>query len=97
MKAVLIIYNQAHTEKVEYMLDRMGIRGFSKWEEVFGRGTLKGEPRLGTHTWPEVNSATLTVVEEERVDEILANVKKIDRINEEVGIKTFVWEVERML
>ena len=27
MKAVMIIYNQAHSEKVEYMLEKLGIKG----------------------------------------------------------------------
>ena len=29
MKAIMIIYNQALTEKVEYMLEKLNIRGFS--------------------------------------------------------------------
>ena len=39
MKAIMIIYNQAHTEKVEYLLDKLGIKGYSLWENVQGRGT----------------------------------------------------------
>ena len=27
MKCVFIVYNQANTERVEYMLDELGIRG----------------------------------------------------------------------
>ena len=34
MKAVFIVYNQANTERVEYMLDRLGIKGFTYWEDV---------------------------------------------------------------
>ena len=41
MKAIMIIYNQAHTEKVEYMLDKLGIKGYSLWENVQGRGTVQ--------------------------------------------------------
>lgn len=68
MKAVMIIYNQSHSERVEYMLDAMDIRGYTKWEK--GRGMVNGEPRLGTHTWPEMNSSTLCVIEEDRVEEL---------------------------
>ena len=64
MKAVFIVYNQALTEKVEYMLDRLEIRGFTQWVDVCGRGSETGEPRMGTHTWPEMNSATLSMVED---------------------------------
>jgi nitrogen regulatory protein PII len=93
MKAVMIIYNQANTEKVEYMLDKLGIKGYSLWENVQGRGTNSGVPHLGTHAWPEINKSVLTIVEEEKVEKILNTVKKIDAINEEVGIRAFVWDV----
>ena len=93
MKAIMIIYNQAHSEKVEYMLDKLGIKGFSLWEKVQGRGTTTGVPHLGTHAWPEINKSVLTVVEDNIVESILNTVKKIDAINDEVGIRAFVWDV----
>jgi len=93
MKAILIVYNQAHTEKVEYMLDRLEIRGYTQWGEVYGRGSVDGDPHMGTHTWPESNSATLTVVNDDQVDAVLENVKKLDAINQEVGVRAFVWDV----
>jgi len=93
MKAVMIIYNQAHTEKVEYMLDRLEIKGYTLWENVQGRGTNTGVPHLGTHTWPEINKSVLAIVNDDLVDTILDKVKKIDGINEEVGIRAFVWDV----
>jgi nitrogen regulatory protein PII len=93
MKAILIIYNQANTEKIEYMLDKLDIRGYSLWENVRGRGTKTGVPHLGTHAWPEINKSVLSVVEDDKVDKVLETVKKIDAINEEVGIRAFVWDV----
>ena len=95
MKAVMIIFNQTHTERVEYMLDRLEIRGYTFWSDVHGRGSATGEPRQGTHTWPEMNSALLTVIPDEQVDILLENVKKLDHVNKEVGIRAFVWSVER--
>lgn len=94
MKAVFITYNIAHTEKVEYLLDSLEVRGFTRWENVQGRGTHTGEPRMGSHTWPEINSSTLAVVEDDKVTPILDKVKKLNQINEEVGIRAFVWEVQ---
>lgn len=93
MKAVLIIFNQAHTERVDFMIDRLDIRGYTKWDTVQGRGSVDGEPRMGTHTWPEMNSSVLTIVEEEKVPDLLAGVKKLNAINEEVGIRAFVWDI----
>lgn len=93
MKSVLIVYNQALSEKIEFMLDRLNIKGFSKWEEVLGRGSVDGEPRMGTHTWPEINSATMAVVEDHEVDVLLEKIKKLNTLNTEVGIRAFVWDI----
>ena len=97
MKAIMIIYNQAHTEKVEFLLDKLGIKGYSLWENVQGRGTATGVPHLGTHAWPEINKSVLTVVDDELVEKVLENVKRIDAVNDEVGIKAFVWDVLKMV
>jgi len=91
----MIIYNQAHTEKVEYIIDKLGIKGYTLWEDVRGRGTKTGEPHLGTHTWPAINKSLLTVTDDDMVDPLLEKVKKIDSISEEVGIRAFVWNVEK--
>ncbi len=50
MKAAMIIFNQVNTERVEYMFDKLGIRGYTWWNDVLGRGSEDGEPRMGTHT-----------------------------------------------
>ena len=75
------------------MLDRLEIKGFTRWENVHGRGSQTGEPRLGTHTWPEMNSSLMAVVEDDKVAGLLASVKKLDATNEEVGIRAFVWDI----
>ena len=62
MKSIMIVFNQASTERVEYLLDTLEVRGFTFWENVQGRGHLNGEPHRGTHTWPEMNNAVMTVV-----------------------------------
>lgn len=95
MKAVFIVFNQANTLRVEYMLDQLKINGFTFFENVQGRGTNGGEPRRGTHTWPEMNSAVITVVEDSQVDELLKTIKKLDNRNPEVGVRAFVWNIEQ--
>jgi nitrogen regulatory protein PII len=93
MKAVMIIFNQANTERVEYMLDKLNIRGFSWFSDVKGRGSETGEPRLGSHTWPEMNEAVITIINEDQVDILLEKVRKLDEINLEVGVRAFVWDI----
>lgn len=95
MKSVFIVFNQANTERVEYMLDQLKISGFTFFEQVQGRGTNGGEPRRGTHTWPEMNSAVMTVVEDEKVEELLSVVRRLDMRNPAVGVRAFVWNIEQ--
>ena len=93
MKAVFIVYNQAQTEKVEYLFEKLDIRGFTRWTDLTGRGTVDGPPHMNTHTWPEQNTARLAVVEEEAVGPILEGVKRLDEVNKDVGIRAFVWDI----
>ena len=94
MKALFIVYNQAQTEKVEYLFEKLDIRGFTRWTDLTGRGTVDGPPHMNTHTWPEQNTARLAVVEDDAVDAILEGVKRLDEVNKDVGIRAFVWNVE---
>lgn len=95
LKSVMIVYNQANTERVEFLLDELGVRGFTFIENVQGRGTNGGEPRRGTHAWPEMNSAMITIVDEEQVEPLLEGVQKLDMRNPEVGVRAFVWNIEK--
>ncbi len=97
MKAVMIVFNQANTERVEFMLDGLGIRGYTWFSDVKGRGTNTGEPHMGTHTWPEMNEAVITIIPSELVEVLLEKIKKLDEINLEVGVKAFVWEISQMV
>ena len=75
------------------MFDRLEINGFTWWNDVRGRGTETGEPRMGTHTWPEMNSAALVIIPDKKVEPLLDAVQKLDKVNEEVGIRSFVWDI----
>ena len=94
MKSVMVIFNQAHSEKVEFIFDRLKIRGYTWFSEVKGRGSVTGDPRMGTHTWPEMNSAVMTIIPDDNVNELLEAVRKLDEINKEVGARAFVWNIE---
>lgn len=97
MKSVMIVFNQANTSRVEYMLDVLNIKGFTMFEQVQGRGTNGGEPRRGTHAWPEMNSAVITVVDDDKVEALLESIQKLDMRNKEIGVKAFVWNIEQMV
>lgn len=96
MKAVFIAYNQVFSERVEYILDYLKIRGFTQWKDVSGVGSTDGSPHLGTHAWPESNNAILVIVEDHLAGEILENVKKLDNVNKEIGIRAFTWDIAQI-
>jgi len=91
MKAVLIIHNKAISEQIKYILEKLNIKAYTKWETVYGQGNI-GEPRMGTHTWPEENSALLTIINDDNVENLKKALKFLDELNTEVGIKAFIWE-----
>lgn len=97
MKSIMIIYNQAHSEAIQTILDDNKIRGFTKWVDIQGRGHLTGEPHLGNHAWPGKNMATMIVVEDEKVDTILKKLKALDESAKQIGLRAFVWNIEQMI
>jgi len=94
MKAVFLVYNQAQTEKVEYLFDKLNIRGYTRWSDLTGRGSVDGPPHMNTHTWPEQNTASLAVMEDDAVEAVLQGVRLLDEENKDVGVRAFVWNVE---
>ncbi len=94
MKAVMIVYNQALTDVIMEILDKLSLRGFTQWENVTGRGSVKGEPHYGNHTWPAKNSAIISVVEDSQVEPLLCKLRKLNSETEEQGTRAFVWNVE---
>ena len=97
MKAVFIPYNQAYKERLIEILDKMSIRGFTMWEHVQGRGTNTGNPHYGNHAWPTMNSAILTVIPDEKVENLLKKIHDLDIQTEKQGIHAFVWSIEQMV
>jgi nitrogen regulatory protein PII len=97
MKAIYIIYGQSLKEIIEQQLDKLNIRGFTRWEEVHGRGSKSGEPHYGTHAWPSKNGAILTIVNEQQVNPILDSLRQINEQAEQQGLNAFVWNIEGIM
>ena len=94
MKAVFISLYQAFYDEVVEILDKNEIRGFTVWNEVQGRGSDDGEPHYGTHAWPTLNSAILTFIPDEKVDNLLRDIHALDLSAEQQGLRAFVWNME---
>ncbi len=97
MKAILITFDQAHYERIIDILERNNCRGFTAWEQVQGRGSVSGEPHYGSHAWPSMASAIITMVEDHRVDPVLQRLREIDEDRPKLGLRAFVWPIEKSL
>ena len=97
MKAIFVACNQSIYDEVLDIMNRMQMRGYTGWEELMGCGSRNGEPHLGNHAWPTMNSALLTVTDDGKVDEFLKSLKELDEANEMQGLRTFVWDVTAMI
>lgn len=97
MKSVLITFDQAFYERIMSLLDRMNCRGFSYFQQVQGRGSKTGDPHYGSHAWPSMCSAIITVIPEERVDPLLNALHAMDVETEQLGLRAFVWNIEKSI
>lgn len=97
MKTVFIAYGQAHKEAVLEALNASLCKGYTLLPNACGRGSKTGEPHLGSHAWPSMNEAILTVCEEEKVTPLLERLRKIDQENPMLGLRAFVWNIEQMI
>lgn len=97
MKAVFVAYNQAYNEEIVEVLEKFGQRGFTQWQDIQGRGMLDGDPHFGNHAWPVMNHALLTIVQDDIVDDVLEDLRAKDRNAVDLGIRAFVWNIEKCL
>ncbi|MDE7402832.1 MAG: hypothetical protein K2M87_05420 [Muribaculaceae bacterium] len=93
MKAVFIAFDLAHEEKVLEILNNMSCRGYTAFGTVQGRGSHSGEPHLGSHAWPSLATAILTMVPDEKCDNLLARLHELDKSKPKLGLRAFVWQV----
>lgn len=94
LKAVFIAYDQAHHEAVLDILEKNSCRGFTSFGEIQGRGTKTGIPHYGSHAWPSLGGAILTIVEESRLDTLMKKLKELDELKPRLGLRAFVWPIE---
>lgn len=97
MKSLFIAFDQAHYEKIVDILTRSNCRGFTAFNDVQGRGSKNGEPHYGSHAWPGLTNAILTVVEDRQVDPLLEKLKQLDEDRPMLGLRAFVWNVEKSI
>ena len=97
MKAVFVVYNQAYNQEVVQLLENLGQRGYTVWEEIGGRGTLNGEPHLGNHAWPTQNHALVSMMEDSLAGKVMDALRKLDAANSKLGLRAYILPVEEAL
>ena len=93
MKAVFMACNQSMYAAVMDIMKDMELRGFTGWEELIGQGSNDGEPHLGNHAWPTMNSALISVMEDDKAAEFLKRLKQLDEVNNKQGLRAFAWSI----
>ena len=95
MKSVFITFDISHKDAVINILTHNNCRGFSFFDQMQGRGSVDGDPHYGSHAWPSMCGSIITIVEDKIVDKILKDVKALDEESPQLGIRAFVWNVEK--
>ncbi|MGA1875657.1 MAG: PG0541 family transporter-associated protein [bacterium] len=95
-KLVLIAYNVSIHEEVMDSLNEIGLKNYTRWDRVLGRGEGSG-PHLDTHIWPGYNSVMAMAVEEERLKELMEKIIFLKQRFSREGIKAFVLPIEHMV
>lgn len=93
MKAVFIAFDQAHEENIIDLLEKNNCRGFTSFGETHGRGSKTGVPHYGTHAWPSLGGAILTIIEDHRLNDVLKKLKELDLEKPKLGLRAFVWQI----
>lgn len=93
MKAIFLACNQALYDEVLQEMTKLGLRGYTSWDEVVGCGMKDGEPHLGDYVWPTLNSALITMAEDDKADKLMEAVRKIDEENPQLGLRAFWWQI----
>ena len=92
MKAVLIVHNAAIDADVNDILDAVGVKHYTKFTGVLGKGQMS-EPHLDIEVWPETNSATLVVTDEQKAKTLVEAVRARRTGLGTEGLKAFVWDI----
>lgn len=97
MKAIFIAFDQAHKEAILDILEKSSCRGFTSFGETQGRGSKTGEPHYGSHAWPSLGNAILTIVEDSKEEQVLQKLKALDESKPRLGLRAFVWDILRSI
>jgi nitrogen regulatory protein PII len=95
MKLVMICYNEAIDDEVIELLNQAGVKGYTKWTKVQGKGKTSG-PHLITAIWPKANNVVVAALSEGLAAEILDQIRRMKKQIGSVGLKAFMWSLDEI-
>ena len=95
MKLILVSYSAEIESHVTDLLSRRGIKNYTKWTNVQGRG-VSGGPHLGNDIYPGLNNVLAVAVEDGGVEPVMSGVRRLRANLGSEGIKAFVLNIEQM-
>lgn len=94
MQMLMFVVETSHRDEIESALREHSVLGYTEIPTVYGIG--RTGPRLGSGAFPETSSLILTVVESERVDELLAAIKS-ECPDCRDKLRVVIWGVDRIV
>ncbi len=95
-KMVLIAYNEAIDMEVMEMMEKCGLKNYTKVMGVFGRGETSGT-HLGNDIWPGRNNLLYAAVPENSAKQLASAVKELRVKLGKEGIKAFILPIEEII
>lgn len=97
MKAIFVSYNMTLTERIQWLLDHYTVRGFTMFPLTHGRGSFDGEPHMGTHTWPAMNSTIIAMMDDDKAEKFMNALRTLDKETHMQGMRAFMWDITEQL
>jgi len=92
---IIIVYDRAIDEELMDVLEELNVDYYTKWPDILGVG--RHDPHLGNDVWPGMNNAVMAVVDGEKREKLLENVKSLQASFSSVGLRAFVVPVLGMV
>ena len=93
LKMVMIAYNEAIDAEVMEVVRNCGLKNYTKFVSVYGKGTTSGT-HLGDDIWPGKNNALYVACEETEARQLFSCIKELRKQLGKEGIKAFSWNLE---
>jgi len=95
LKMVIVAYNEAIDLEVMEIMEKCGLKNYTKVMGVFGRGETSGT-HLGNDIWPGRNNLLYVAAPENDAKQLISAVKELRVKLGKEGIKAFILPIEEI-